>query len=42
MTLLLVLAVVFLLALAAPFAGVDSRDLAGPESRRDKLWSRHT
>jgi hypothetical protein len=37
MTLVVILAVLFLIAVLAPIAGVDSRDLAATELSRDKL-----
>jgi len=40
MTILLLLAALTLLALLAPRYGVDSRNLDGRDSQRDKLWSR--
>lgn len=46
MTLLLILFAIVLLAVVAPYYGVDSRDLTddGPDSppAEDKLWSRRT
>ena len=38
MTFLFFLAAFVLLAVTAPLFGSDSRDLAGPEHARDKLW----
>lgn len=41
MTLLLVLALLVLIALAAPRYGADSRHLDRDEAARDALWSRN-